>query len=313
MAYDIFISYRRKGAGAGVAGELQAKLENRGYKVFLDVDNIGSGAFPEQIDHAIQECNDFLLILSSGMLDRCVDENDWVRHEIMLAEQYGKNIVGISLPGFAMPAEETLPLPLRDLPQKQVFLWSHEYRNASIDKIEENLLSFQKKKKRQRRNRFCVLGVLAAALLGVVIWRISASGGEPFVEEEDPAIAKAQQAREHFTAFVQNGDSLLEQVPNPTKPEEFSLFMTAVASYDSALRIAGGQPSLATDSIALAIRRDSLTQLRQERLAKELDATAKFIEVDQLDFARYRYNNAKVLATEADQARMESLGRKLKN
>ena len=147
MAYDIFISYRRKGAGAGVAGELQAKLENRGYKVFLDVDNIGSGAFPEQIDHAIQECNDFLLILSSGMLDRCVDENDWVRHEIMLAEQYGKNIVGISLPGFAMPAEETLPLPLRDLPQKQVFLWSHEYRNASIDKIEENLLSFQKKKK----------------------------------------------------------------------------------------------------------------------------------------------------------------------
>ena len=26
MAYDIFISYRRKGAGFGVAGELQAKL-----------------------------------------------------------------------------------------------------------------------------------------------------------------------------------------------------------------------------------------------------------------------------------------------
>ena len=52
MAYDIFISYRRKGAGAGVAGELQAKLENLGYKVFLDVDEIGSGRFPEQIERA---------------------------------------------------------------------------------------------------------------------------------------------------------------------------------------------------------------------------------------------------------------------
>ena len=48
MTYDIFISYRRKGAGAGVAGELQAKLENLGYKVFLDVDEIGSGQFPVQ-------------------------------------------------------------------------------------------------------------------------------------------------------------------------------------------------------------------------------------------------------------------------
>ena len=38
MAYDVFISYRRKGAGAGVAGELQSKLENLGYNVFLDVD-----------------------------------------------------------------------------------------------------------------------------------------------------------------------------------------------------------------------------------------------------------------------------------
>ena len=76
MAYDVFISYRRKGAGAGVAGELQAKLEQRGYKVFLDVDNIGSGAFPAQIENAIKECRDFLLILSPGMLDRCSDEND---------------------------------------------------------------------------------------------------------------------------------------------------------------------------------------------------------------------------------------------
>ena len=147
MSYDIFISYRRKGAGAGVAGELQTKYENRGYKVFLDVDNIGSGDFPEQIDNAIKSCNDFLLILSPGMLDRCVDEEDWVRHEIVLAEKYGKNIIGVSLPGFVMPEASQLPEPLRAIPEKQVFLWSHEYRNASINKIEDNLISSVRKKK----------------------------------------------------------------------------------------------------------------------------------------------------------------------
>ena len=68
MAYDVFISYRRKGAGAGVAGELQSKLENLGYNVFLDVDEIGSGQFPTQIKHAIEQCKDFLLVLSNDDL-----------------------------------------------------------------------------------------------------------------------------------------------------------------------------------------------------------------------------------------------------
>ena len=80
MAYDIFISYRRKDAGSGVAGELQAKFENLGYKVFLDVDEIGSGQFPDQIKHAIEECKDFLLVLAPGTLDHCVEEEDLNLH-----------------------------------------------------------------------------------------------------------------------------------------------------------------------------------------------------------------------------------------
>lgn len=314
MAYDIFISYRRKGAGAGVAGELQAKLENRGYKVFLDVDNIGSGAFPEQIDHAIQECNDFLLILSSGMLDRCVDENDWVRHEIMLAEQYGKNIVGVALPGFVMPAVEALPLPLRDLPQKQVFLWSHEYRNASINKIEENLLSAQRKKKRQRIG--WIAGI-STGLAGLIVGLSFLVANRPAVEEEpshdDEAAAQEQAVRATFTGSLQRADELLQSVPNPTQPEEFSTFMEAVAQYDSALSMVTQYPQYALDSFDLAHRVDSLEQLRKKRIAVELDATTKFLDVDQFDFARYRFNNAQVLAKEADQPKMESISRRFRD
>lgn len=313
MSYDVFISYRRKGAGAGVAGELQAKLENRGYKVFLDVDNIGSGDFPEQIDDAIRECNDFLLILSPGMLDRCVDEGDWVRHEIQLAEQCGKNIVGVSLPGFSMPEAETLPLPLRDLPEKQVFLWSHEYRNASFTKIEENLLSFRQKKQRKHRYRIGVLGVALAAVLGAVVWQLMSSDSVAQVVEEDPFVAVAKEARKAFGNCVKTGDSLLQSVPNPTKPEEFSVFMTVIARYDSALSIAGSHPELSLDSIGLADRVDSLNRLRKERLTRELDAASMFLGVDQLDFARYRFNNAKVLAIEEDRSKLESLERRLKD
>ena len=132
MAYDVFISYRRKGAGSGVAGELQAKLENLGYKVFLDVDDIGSGQFPDQIKQAIEECKDFLLVLAPGTLDNCDSEEDWVRREIVLAQDFNKNIIGVGLPGFAMPDAEVLPLPLRTLPMRQVFLWREASENKPV-------------------------------------------------------------------------------------------------------------------------------------------------------------------------------------
>ena len=312
MAYDIFISYRRKGAGAGVAGELQAKLEQRGYKVFLDVDNIGSGAFPEQIDHAIQGCNDFLLVLSPGMLDRCVDEHDWVRHEIMLAEQYGKNIVGVSLPGFVMPEVEALPAPLRDVPQKQVFLWSHEYRNASINKVEENLLSAQRKKK-QRRVRLIAWSsaVLAVLVVGLALLLSDRPSVEVEETNNDEALIKERTVRADFTGYLQKGDDLLRTVPNPTKPEEFAAFMEALASYDSAQSLVMDYPEYALDSADLSGKVDSLERLRKNRIVVELDATVKFLDVDQLDFAQYRFNNAKLLARESDQPKMESIARRL--
>jgi hypothetical protein len=312
MAYDVFISYRRKGAGAGVAGELQAKLEQRGYKVFLDVDNIGSGAFPAQIENAIKECRDFLLILSPGMLDRCSDENDWVRREILLAEQYDKNIIGVSLPGFVMPEPELLPAPLRDLPQKQVFLWSHEYRNASINKIEENLLAARQKKKKHRTRLIAVASTVLAVLvvgLSLLLANRPAVAEEP--SEEDNALARERSVRASFSEWLEKGDGLLQRVPNPTTPEDFAAFMEAVACFDSAQSMVVQYPEYAMDSIHLAGKVDSLERLRKDRIATELDATTKFLDVDQMDFAQYRFNNAKVLARAADQTKMESIARRL--
>lgn len=93
--YDIFISYRRDG-GAQYARILQLMLIQRGYKVFLDYDELTDGIFSEHIKAAIKDAPVFMLVLSDGSMARCVNENDWVRQEILMAWQLGKHIVPVN-------------------------------------------------------------------------------------------------------------------------------------------------------------------------------------------------------------------------
>ena len=79
--YDIFISYRRDG-GESTAKILRDKLSELGYQVFFDVESLRSGDFNTRLYTVIEECQDFLLVLSPGALDRCRNEDDWVRLEI---------------------------------------------------------------------------------------------------------------------------------------------------------------------------------------------------------------------------------------
>ena len=93
--YDIFISYRRVG-GAQYARILQLMLTQRGYKVFLDYDELTDGKFGDHIQEAIKDAQIFMLVLSKDALVRCKNEGDWVRREIQLAIQEGKHIVPIN-------------------------------------------------------------------------------------------------------------------------------------------------------------------------------------------------------------------------
>lgn len=93
--YDIFISYRRIG-GAQYARILQLMLNQRGYKVFLDYDELTDGKFGEHIQNAIKDAQIFMLVLSKEALVRCKNEGDWVRREIQLAIQEGKHIIPIN-------------------------------------------------------------------------------------------------------------------------------------------------------------------------------------------------------------------------
>ena len=94
--YDIFISYRREG-GKNYARILKPELEKRGFnnRVFLDFDELKDGKFDKRIIDAIDSAPIFIIILTDGCLDRCVNEDDWVRLEIAHALETNKHIIPV--------------------------------------------------------------------------------------------------------------------------------------------------------------------------------------------------------------------------
>lgn len=316
MAYDIFISYRRKGAGAGVAGELQAKLENLGYKVFLDVDEIGSGQFPEQIERAISECKDFILVLSPGTLDRCVEEEDWVRREIIQAQNQDKNIIGVGLPGFFMPEAESLPEPLKPLTTIQVFSWTHEYRTASFAKIAENLVSTQLKKKKNHQLRLYLLSALLIIVVAVVVAAVTKKPSdtvEKAVETEQP-----QKDYQLYDYHAKKAIELTQNLPNSTEfkdnflqlisnTEPFEKLIEGIAECDSALMLREQSGSLIVDSYDIESQRRELLNLRQDYLSTILNDVKDMLDLDAAELTSQDLEIADILALTEEKPLLDSI------
>src|SRR5690348_6677526 len=108
----IFISYRRS-TSKHLARSIFQALQQRGHDVFLDVNSIDSGAFDGIILNQIAARPHFLLVLSTGALERCANEGDWLRKEIEEAFRLNRNIVPIFDEGFDMSREKDyLPEPI---------------------------------------------------------------------------------------------------------------------------------------------------------------------------------------------------------
>lgn len=112
MAYQVFISYRRNG-GEALAYLLNEKLTTLGYSVFYDIESLTYGKFNNKLLEVMDECQDVILVLPPNALDRCVNQNDWLRLEIAHALKTQKNIVPVMLKGFMWPKE--LPEDINDV------------------------------------------------------------------------------------------------------------------------------------------------------------------------------------------------------
>ena len=207
--YDIFISYRRDG-GESTAKILRDKLTELGYSVFFDVESLRSGDFNTKLYSVIEECSDFLLVLSPGALDRCRNEDDWVRLEIEHALEEGKNVVPVLLRGFSFP--DQLPESIEPLRYKNGLESNYQFFDAFISKLQDFLTSRPSAGARllgrsaKRRAVYLAAAVIALALAGAA-WL----GRETlFPAKEYPAAAAEKNLVDQLLYYAQQNLTQME-------------------------------------------------------------------------------------------------------
>jgi tetratricopeptide (TPR) repeat protein len=133
--HDAFLSHRRRDGGA-YARLLKLNFEVRGRRAFLDVDEREpSRRFDERLLRAIENSSTFVLLLTPGALERCVNEGDWLRKEISHALNNEKLIVPVMLPDFKWPKADELPEDIRTLTYCEGLSYSHDYFPAFMDML----------------------------------------------------------------------------------------------------------------------------------------------------------------------------------
>lgn len=135
---DIFISYRNDGIGNQFAYRLVADLKKIGYSVYFNPHEQRSGNFPERLRLAINNCQDFILILSPGCLEQLKrnEEIDWVREEILTAREAGKPIIPLLIEGTKLPKHaEEMPEKLQFLPFVDAVVFPEDYVSSPFSKL----------------------------------------------------------------------------------------------------------------------------------------------------------------------------------
>ncbi len=130
--FDTFISYRRS-TGAVIASRIHDNLIVRGFNPFFDITEMKAGRFDEQLKNRIVKAVNFILVLSKNALDRCTEENDWVRQEIVFAISHHLNIILVKERDFLFPQE--LPAELADLHLYQTLIFDEDNFYQSMDEI----------------------------------------------------------------------------------------------------------------------------------------------------------------------------------
>lgn len=133
MQKDIFISYRRED-GYLFAHVLAKELTERGYSVFFDRADIVVGTpFPKELTKAIEDCNDFISLITPMYLNaqkenvrRVTMEDDWVRREISLALSGGKQILPIIINTDPAQAFDDLPDDIADIASRNFISYDPE-------------------------------------------------------------------------------------------------------------------------------------------------------------------------------------------
>jgi tetratricopeptide (TPR) repeat protein len=144
-AKTVFISYRRDSSGRPFARLLEQALTHEGYDVFLDVDDIDSGKWADQILTQVPLRAHFLLLLTPGALDRCADPNDWVRREFELAVKSGRNIVPVREESVDIgKLEKEGPESMKGVFSLQIATVQHQAFERDVEELTKRYIPSQK-------------------------------------------------------------------------------------------------------------------------------------------------------------------------
>ena len=126
--YHIFLSYRRED-GKDLARTLKETLTGKGYRVFLDMDELQDGVFDERILAAIDAAPIYMLLMTAHCFDRCHNADDWVRQELEYALKKGKVIIPINPDKQFVGYPDSMPQHLKDA------LKSHQYSAVDFEQL----------------------------------------------------------------------------------------------------------------------------------------------------------------------------------
>ena len=176
MKYDVFVSYRRSSFES--ANLIAEKLRSMGSSVFFDVESLRSGNFNEQLFNVIDNCSDFVLVLPPNALDRCVNEDDWVRLEVCRAMAHNKNIIPVMLNGFTWPS--SMPQGMEELCNYQALTASSiEYFDLALQRLQERYLLSKRHRSAKKTMMWIGVGLCSLAIvvaIALFVFRIIAKG-----------------------------------------------------------------------------------------------------------------------------------------
>lgn len=127
--FDIFISYRNDLQGQTIGRAIKEALESQNYSVYFNPDERTGDSFPIELENAILNCKDFILLMTRGCLERLLKDltKDWVRNEILLAHKNNKHVIPILLDDAILPDDDT------EWPEELRFLHYYNYVRFPTD------------------------------------------------------------------------------------------------------------------------------------------------------------------------------------
>lgn len=128
--FENFISYRRKETLSEVQN-IYHILTNKGYSTFCDIYSLNFGRFDDNIKKIIKSCTNFILVINDHSLDKCVENNDWLKMEIYLALKNKKNIICVFVGEIDFP--EILPKEIDEIRYYNGLKYDPLYFNGFMD------------------------------------------------------------------------------------------------------------------------------------------------------------------------------------